>query len=61
MSIEFVGMIFPRQWSETHGQRSADFDLPFISHHARPHEQAGLARLVITSGPGSADRLKIAA
>ena len=26
MSIEFVGMIFPRQWSETRGVRSPDFD-----------------------------------
>lgn len=37
MSIEFVGMIFPRQWSETRGVRSPDFDLDFIRHHARAH------------------------
>lgn len=61
MSIEFVGMIFPRQWSETHGQRTAGFDLPFISHHARAHEQAGFDRVLIASAPGSADSLQVAA
>lgn len=61
MSIEFVGMIFPRQWSETHGQRTAGFDLPFLAHHARAHEQAGFDRVLIASGPGSADSLQIAA
>jgi len=61
MSIEFVGMIFPRQWSETRGVRSPDFDLPFIRHHARAHEHAGFDRVLIASGPGSADSLQIAA
>lgn len=61
MSIEFVGMIFPRQWSETHGPRSADFDLPFLAHHARAHENAGFDRVLIASAPGSADSLQIAA
>ncbi|MGH8356050.1 MAG: LLM class flavin-dependent oxidoreductase, partial [Pseudomonas sp.] len=61
MSIEFVGMIFPRQWSETRGVRSPDFDLDFIRHHARAHEHAGFDRVLIASGPGSADSLQIAA
>ncbi|KAF0252411.1 LLM class flavin-dependent oxidoreductase [Pseudomonas putida] len=61
MSIEFVGMIFPRQWSETRGVRTPDFDLPFIRHHARAHEHAGFDRVLIASGPGSADSLQIAA
>ena len=33
MSIEFVGMIFPRQWSETRGVRSPDFDLALSLIH----------------------------
>ena len=61
MSIEFVGMIFPRQWSETRGVRSPDFDLAFIREHARAHEHAGFDRVLIASGPGSADSLQIAA
>lgn len=61
MSIEFVGMIFPRQWSETLGQRTPGFDLPFLSHHARAHENAGFDRVLIASGPGGADSLQIAA
>ncbi|UXY51095.1 LLM class flavin-dependent oxidoreductase [Pseudomonas tohonis] len=61
MSIEFVGMIFPRQWSETRGPRTGDFDLEFLRNHARAHEHAGFDRVLIASGPGSADSLQIAA
>ncbi len=61
MSIEFVGMVFPRQWSETHGPRTGDFDLEFLRQHARAHEHAGFDRVLIASGPGSADSLQLAA
>ncbi len=61
MSIEFVGMIFPRQGFQTRGVLSPDFDLEFIRHNARTHEHAGFDRVLIASGPGSADSLQIAA
>ncbi len=61
MAIEFVGMVFPRQWSETHGDRGGGFDLDFLRFHARAHENAGFDRVLIASGPGGADSLQIAA
>lgn len=61
MSIEFVGMVFPRPWSETHGDRQPGFDLDYLRFHARAHEQAGFDRVLIASGPGSADSLHVAA
>ncbi len=61
MSIEFVGMVFPSQWSESKGPRSAGFDLNYLRHHARAHEAAGFDRVLIASGPGGADSLQIAA
>jgi len=61
MAIEFVGMIFPSQWSETRGARGGQFDLDYLRHHARTHENAGFDRVLIASGPGGADSLQIAA
>jgi alkanesulfonate monooxygenase len=61
MAIEFVGMIFPSQWSETRGARGGSFDLEYLRHHARAHENAGFDRVLIASGPGGADSLQIAA
>ncbi|PTQ68995.1 LLM class flavin-dependent oxidoreductase [Pseudomonas sp. GV071] len=61
MSIEFVGMVFPSQWSESKGPRAAGFDLDYLRHHARAHENAGFDRVLIASGPGGADSLQIAA
>lgn len=60
-NIEFVGMVFPRAWSETQaGARQPGFDLDFLRFHARAHEQAGFDRVLIASGPGSPDSLHIA-
>ncbi len=61
MAIEFVGMIFPSQWSETRGARGGQVDLEYLRHHARSHENAGFDRVLIASGPGGADSLQIAA
>jgi len=61
MAIEFVGMIFPSQWSETRGARGGQFDLAYLRDHARLHENAGFDRVLIASGPGGADSLQIAA
>ena len=36
MSIEFVGMVFPNQWSETKGTRIGHkIDLEYLRYHAR--------------------------
>ena len=61
MAIEFVGMIFPSQWSETRGVRSGTLDLDYLRYHSRAHENAGFDRVLIASGPGGADSLQIAA
>lgn len=61
MAIEFVGMIFPSQWSETRGARSGTLDLDYLRFHSRAHEAAGFDRVLIASGPGGADSLQIAA
>jgi alkanesulfonate monooxygenase len=60
--IEFVGMIFPRPWSEAGGGSfiTPGFDLDYLKFHARAHEHAGFDRVLIASGPGSADSLHIA-
>jgi len=60
MSIEFVGMVFPSQWSETHGTRGG-FDFEYLRRHLQAHEYAGFDRVLIASGPGAADSLQIAA
>lgn len=60
MTIEFVGMVFPSQWSETQGTRGG-FDFDYLRNHLRVHEYAGFDRVLIASGPGSADSLQIAA
>lgn len=61
MTIEFVGMIWPSEWSETRGFRSPDFDLKFLRDHLNAHENAGFDRVLIASGPGGPDSLQIAA
>lgn len=61
MSIEFVGMVWPSEWSETRGARHGGFDLKFLRDHLRAHEHAGFDRVLIASGPGSADSLQLAA
>lgn len=45
MSIEFVGMVFPNQWSETRGTRITNkLDLDYLRYHARAHEYAGFKK-----------------
>jgi alkanesulfonate monooxygenase len=61
MTIEFVGMIWPSEWSETRGSRRGAFDLKFLRDHLRAHEHAGFDRVLIASGPGAADSLQLAA
>lgn len=60
MTIEFVGMIFPSQTSETQGT-SGTFDFDYLRNHLRAHEYAGFDRVLIASSPGMADSLQIAA
>ncbi len=61
MTIEFVGMIWPSEWSETKGPRRGQFDLEFLRSHLTAHEHAGFDRVLIASGPGGADSLQLAA
>lgn len=62
MSIEFVGMVFPNQWSETKGQRIGHkIDLEYLKYHARAHEYAGFDKVLIASNPSSPDSAQIAA
>lgn len=62
MSIEFVGMVFPNQWSETKGTRIGHkIDLEYLRYHARAHEYAGFDKVLIASGPSSPDSAQIAA
>lgn len=62
MSIEFVGMVFPNQWSETKGTRIGHkIDLEYLRYHARAHEYAGFDKVLIASGPTSPDNAQIAA
>lgn len=62
MSIEFVGMVFPNQWSETHGMRIGHkIDLEYLRYHARAHEYAGFDKVLIASNPSSPDSMQIAA
>lgn len=61
MTIEFVGMLNPSEWTETRTGFRGHFDLPYIRRHARAHEDAGFDRVLLAGGPGSADTLQIAA
>ena len=61
MAIEFVGMIWPSEWSETRGSRSGHFDLKFLRDHLHAHEHAGFDRVLIASSPVGADSLQVAA
>ncbi len=62
MSIEFVGMVFPNQWSETRGTRITNkLDLEYLRYHARAHEYAGFDKVLIANSAASPDSTQIAA
>lgn len=62
MSIEFVGMVFPNQWSETQGARITNkLDLDYLRYHARAHEYAGFDKVLIANSAASPDSTQIAA
>ncbi|MBJ9984750.1 LLM class flavin-dependent oxidoreductase [Acinetobacter sp. S40] len=62
MSIEFVGMVFPNQWSETKGTRVGHkIDLEYLRYHARAHEYAGFDKVLIANGPSAPESSQIAA
>ncbi|MFT4021300.1 MAG: LLM class flavin-dependent oxidoreductase [Acinetobacter sp.] len=62
MSIEFVGMVFPNQWSETFSKRITNkIDLEYLRYHARAHEYAGFDKVLIANNPHSPDSTQIAA
>ncbi len=61
MTIEFVGMIFPKEWSETQDRLWSGIDLDYLRYHLHAHEHAGFDRVLIASSPGSPDSLQLAA
>ncbi|NNG81612.1 LLM class flavin-dependent oxidoreductase [Acinetobacter sp. ANC 5378] len=62
MSIEFVGMVFPNQWSETRGTRITNkLDLEYLRYHAHAHEYAGFDKVLIANSAASPDSTQIAA
>ncbi|WP_139102726.1 LLM class flavin-dependent oxidoreductase, partial [Acinetobacter baumannii] len=62
MSIEFVGLVFPHQWSENKGTRIGHkIDLEYLRYNARAHEYAGFDKVLIASGPTSPDSAQIEA
>jgi alkanesulfonate monooxygenase len=61
MPIEFVGMVWPREWSETKGPMPTGFDLDYMRFHAHAHERAGFDRVLIAGSAGTPDTLQIAA
>ncbi|EQA98689.1 hypothetical protein L288_20285 [Sphingobium quisquiliarum P25] len=60
MTIEFVGMINPSEWTETRPAARAQFDIAHILRLSRAHEEAGFDRVLVTTG-GGVDGLQLAA
>jgi len=60
MPIEFVGMIWPKEWSETKGVIPGEFDLDYMRFHALAHERAGFDRVLIAGAAGTPDTLQVA-
>ncbi len=61
MTIEFVGMLNPSDWTETRQSTSGQIDIPHILRMSKAHEEAGFDRVLIASSPARADGLQIAA
>ncbi len=47
MTLEFIGMIQPRQQSEIHPPRGAAIDLGYLRASAQAHDEAGFDRFLI--------------
>jgi alkanesulfonate monooxygenase len=61
MSIEFIGMIQPRQQSEIHQPRGPAIDLGYVRASAQAHEEGGFDRVLIGWHSNGPDGLQIAA
>jgi alkanesulfonate monooxygenase len=61
MSIEFIGMIQPRQQSEIHPPRGPAIDLGYVRASAQAHEEGGFDRFLIGWHSNGPDGLQLAA
>ncbi len=61
MSIEFIGMIQPRQQSEIHPPQGPAIDLGYLRASARAHDEGGFDKILIGWYSNGPDGLQIAA
>ena len=61
MTIEFIGMIQPRQQSEIHPARGPAIDLGYVRASAQAHDEGGFDRVLIGWHSNGPDGLLIAA
>ncbi|WP_329082655.1 LLM class flavin-dependent oxidoreductase [Streptosporangium sp. NBC_01469] len=63
MSIEILGMVGTKDFSETHGSfiDGPPIDVPYLARFARAHEAAGFDRVLIGYGSSSPDGFAVAA
>ncbi|WP_371785629.1 LLM class flavin-dependent oxidoreductase [Streptosporangium subroseum] len=63
MSIEILGMVGTKEFSETHGSflDGPPIDPPYLTRFARAHEEAGFDRVLIGYGASSPDGFAVAA
>jgi alkanesulfonate monooxygenase len=61
MTIEFIGMIQPREQSEIHPARGPSIDLGYLRASAQAHEEAGFDRFLIGWHSNGPDGLMLAA
>jgi len=61
MSIEFIGMIQPREQSEIHPPRGPSIDLGYLRESAQAHEDGGFDRFLIGWHENGPDGLQLAA
>ncbi len=61
MSLEFIGMVQPRQQSEVYPAQGETIDLGYLRASARAHEEGGFDRVLIGWFSNGPDGLQIAA
>jgi alkanesulfonate monooxygenase len=61
MTLEFIGMIQPREQSEIHPPRGAAIDLGYLRASAQAHDEAGFDRFLIGWYANGPDGLQLAA
>lgn len=61
MSLQFIGMVQPREQSETHPPRGPAIDLDWLRASMQAHEEAGFDRVLIGWYSNGPDGLQVAA